>query len=327
MFRVAMLSRWHPHAVENRYVRQLQTIPDTAIPCVWDEDPARGAQWAAELGVSFEPDLDRLLARPDVDGVCVTAPTDRHRDIIARSARAGKHVFTEKSLAMNAQEAAELRDIAAQAGIKLGIALPRRTDRAHQFAKRLYDSGALGTVALMRVRNAVTVNAEFAPHWFQPEPTGGGGAIRDLGCHNIDLACWILGEPIEAHAVGGFTRGFAVDDTGVCILKFRSGAIAELDSTFSAPLCINWYNIEIYGTKMAFFADPHNVTIIRADNERQKELIPVPLLPETPPTPLYQWVDACVHNRPCLCDADAGVRICAVMDALRCESKKDPLNC
>ncbi len=326
MFNVAMISRWHPHAVENRYVNQLNNIPNTKITCVWDFDGKRGRDWANELGADFEGDLDKLLARPDVDGICVTAPTNMHKEIIIKAARAKKHVFTEKALAMNYEEASEIKKEADKAGIKLGIAFPRRAAREYLYAKQLFDDGQFGTVALMRVRNAVTINAKFEEHWFKSEPVGGGGAIRDLGCHNIDVACWILGEPEEINTMGGFTRGFDVDDTAVCNIKFKNGAVATIDSSFSEPLCYNWFSFEMYGSKMSYIADSANVTIIRnTDPESvlgEKEIIGIKSLPDGYKIPIAQWVEACTSGGKLVCDADAGVLVNKVLDAADIASKE-----
>lgn len=326
MFNIAMISRWHPHAMENRYVNQLKDVPGTRITCVWDFDEKRGQNWAKELGVDFEKDLDKLLAREDVDGVCITAPTDMHKDIIIKAARAGKHVFTEKALAMNYKEALEIKAEVEKAGIKLGVVFPRRANREYLYAKKLYDAGEFGTVALMRVRNAVTINAKFEDHWFKSEPIGGGGAIRDLGCHNIDLACWILGEPQEVNTMTGFTRGFAVDDTGVCNIKFKNGAVAMVDSSFSEPLSNNWYSFEMYGSKMAFIADTEKVIMIKnTDTDScvsEKEIININSLPEGHKIPLAQWVDACTNGSELVCDIDAGVLVNRVLDAAAIASEE-----
>ena len=313
MFRIAMMSRWHPHGMENRYVKQLKDIPEARITCVWDFDLPRGKRWAEELNVPFEPDLDALFLREDVDGLCVTAPTNIHKQIILKAAAAGKHVFTEKALAKNYQEALEVRRAVKESGIQLGVVFPRRANREYLFAKKLYDSGAMGEVALMRVRNAGTNQAEFADHWFKAEPTGGGGAIRDLGCHNIDLACWILGEPKRISVTVGHTRHFEVDDTGVCNITFQNGAVAILDSTFSAPLCGNWYSMEIYGSKIAFIADPEEVTLIYADGH--KEIRKIADMEPGYPLPIQQWINACTGKGENICDVDAGVLVNKVLDA------------
>ena len=328
MFNIAMISRWHPHAMENRYVNQLKDIPDTKITCVWDFDAERGKVWADELNADFEKDLDKLLSRTDVDGICITAPTDIHKDIIIKAARAGKHIFTEKALTMNYQEALEVKAEVEKAGVKLGVVFPRRANREYLYAKKLYESGEFGTVALMRVRNAVTINAAFEEHWFKEEPIGGGGAIRDLGCHNIDLACWILGEPDEINTMTGFTRGFAVDDTGVCNIKFKNGAVAMVDSCFSEPLSNNWYNFEMYGTKMSFISDTKTVTIIRNDDTskivNEKEVIDIDDLPEGYKLPIAQWIDASTNDGELVCDVDAGVLVNRVLDAaaVACREKR-----
>ena len=65
MIRVAMLSKWHVHAAE--YARSVQRSGVAEITCVWDDDVERGTKWAGELGVAFEPSLEKVLARADVD--------------------------------------------------------------------------------------------------------------------------------------------------------------------------------------------------------------------------------------------------------------------
>ncbi len=321
MFQIAMISRWHPHARGNRYINQLKDIPETEISCVWDYDKTRGKAWADELKVDFDTNLDHLLAREDVDGICITAPTNMHKDIIIKAAKAGKHIFTEKALAMNYKEALEVKKVVEETKIELGIALPRRGNREYLFAKKLYAQGKMGDIALMRVRNAVTNQASFEEHWFKEEPTGGGGAIRDLGCHNIDLACWILGEPESISVMTGHLRNFAVDDTGVCNIKFKNGAIAMIDSTFSAPLCNNWYNLEIYGSKMAFIADPGNVTLIHQNGT--KTVMQVGDIKEGYPLPIQQWVNACTGKGQNICNVDAGVLVNKVLDAATVAMKKN----
>ncbi|MDD6916126.1 MAG: Gfo/Idh/MocA family oxidoreductase, partial [Eubacteriales bacterium] len=156
----------------------------------------------------------------------------------------------------------------------------------------------------------------------------GGGAIRDLGCHNIDLACWILGEPDEINTMTGFTRGFAVDDTGVCNIKFKNGAVAMVDSSFSEPLSNNWYNFEMYGSKMSFIADTKTVTIIRNGDTGKivsdKEVINIENLPEGHKLPIAQWIDACTNGGELVCDVDAGLLVNRVLDAadIACREKR-----
>src|SRR5690606_32553495 len=101
MIRLAMLSYWHVHAAG--YASAAQRHPDTQITAVWDEDPERGRTYADELGVPFHAELDAVLARDDVDGVIVDAPTNINTEVLTAAARAGKHIFTEKVLALTSR--------------------------------------------------------------------------------------------------------------------------------------------------------------------------------------------------------------------------------
>ena len=106
MLRVAMLSKWHVHA--DGYARDFIKTEKAEIVAVWDEKPERGMPWAEKLGCDFEPDLDVLLAREDVDAVCCCTPTTMHKEVLIKAAKAGKHIFTEKTLACTVDECREI---------------------------------------------------------------------------------------------------------------------------------------------------------------------------------------------------------------------------
>lgn len=93
---IALVGFWHVHADD--YAAQLAALDGAQLVAAWDDDDDRGRQGAAALGVAFEPDLDALLARTDLDGIVVTTATSAHPDVIGRAIAAGTHVFTEKLL-------------------------------------------------------------------------------------------------------------------------------------------------------------------------------------------------------------------------------------
>ena len=86
MFRVAMLSRWHVHATE--YAKEFANDPDTHVQAVWDEDRLRGKAWADELSVDWFEDLDQLLSSDSIDAVGVVTPTNLHREVMVKAAKA-----------------------------------------------------------------------------------------------------------------------------------------------------------------------------------------------------------------------------------------------
>ena len=93
MLKIAMISKWHVHA--KGYAQYLQKQEDAEIVCVWDEQPERGAQWAAELGVEFIADYDAVLAREDVDAVFIDSPTNMHKELMIKEVRPGIYLMDE----------------------------------------------------------------------------------------------------------------------------------------------------------------------------------------------------------------------------------------
>lgn len=102
MVRFALLSGWHVHT--GWFAGELLKSGAGKFVAVWDEDEARGRKYAEEFGAEFEPDLFKVLAREDVDAVMVECPTTKHRDIIIAAAKAGKHIFTDKSMALTLED-------------------------------------------------------------------------------------------------------------------------------------------------------------------------------------------------------------------------------
>ena len=185
MLRIAMLSKWHVHAVN--YAQFIQDQPDAQIACLWDEDPVRGQRWGEEMNVPFLPDLDALLSRPDVDAVIIDAPTSMHRDLMVRAARAGKHIFTEKCMCLTTKDCDEVIRAVEDAGVIFTISFPQRVRGRSLLVKKYVEEGILGDVTLLRTRTSHNgATAGWLPdYWFDPETTG-GGAMMDLGAHPME---------------------------------------------------------------------------------------------------------------------------------------------
>ena len=101
---------------------RLQAHPGAELVAAWDEDAARGRGGRGRTRrVPFHEDLAELLARPDIDGVIVTTRTSAHPEVIIAAAAAGKHIFTEKVLALTPAEAQQI--------VEAVDAEPRQADR------------------------------------------------------------------------------------------------------------------------------------------------------------------------------------------------------
>lgn len=273
MIRVAMLSYWHVHAWD--YTKQVQENPNSEIVAVWDELPARGQEAAAKLGVPFIADLDVLLARTDIDAVVIDTPTNIHRDVMVKAARAGKHIFTEKVIAPTLREVNEIVSAVREAGVKLTVSLPRLNDRYTLAAQEVLNQGLLGELTQARVRLSHNgALADWLPQHFYNLEQCGGGALIDLGCHPMYLTRLFLGMPQTVSAAFGYVTGREVEDNAVATLRYENGAIGIVEAGFvnaHSPFCV-----EIHGTEgTLLYGLPDDVVRVRSNKLESKEWVTI----------------------------------------------------
>ena len=291
MLRFAMISKWHVHA--QSYAQIVRAQPDACIRCVWDEAPERGREWAKELGVDFEADYDAVLARPDVDAVLIDTPTNMHKEVMIKAARAGKHIFTEKVFALTVKDCDEIIDEIKRAGVTFTICFPHRCMPRNLFVHQAVTDGMLGDITLLRIRNAHDgATAGWLPdYWYDPVTTG-GGAMMDLGVHGMYLANYLLGRPVRIQSM--FTRmtGRAVDDNAVCMMEFENHAVAITETALVSPLTP--FMLEVYGTKGVIQVKDYDIKFRTAG---QKEWRSPELLPDALPHPIRQFIDSVLYKK------------------------------
>ena len=242
---IAMLSGWHVHA--KGYAQDFNAQDGVKVTAVWDEIPERGRAWAQELGATFYEDVDALLADPTIDAVACSSPTNLHGDLLCRAANAGKHIFTEKVLALTNEEAYAIRDAVRKNNVHFTISFPHQTNHALLKAKQLCESGALGTLTYGRMRNVHSGSIrDWLPSHFYSAEQCGGGAMIDLGAHPMYLLAWFLGAPRRVSSAFTNVTDRPVEDNAVSLLEFDGGAIGVSETGF-VSLC-DPFTLEISGT-------------------------------------------------------------------------------
>jgi 1,5-anhydro-D-fructose reductase (1,5-anhydro-D-mannitol-forming) len=315
MIRLAVLSFWHVHADD--YAREAVAHPRTEIVAAWDEDPDRGRAKAQSLGAAFHEDLAELLARSDIDGVIVTTPTNAHRDVIVAAAEAGKHVFTEKVLALHPAECDEILAAVDRAGVKLTVSLPRLSDPYTLAIRAVLAEGRLGDVTLVRVRlshDGAIGRRWLPPQFFDPEQAG-GGALIDLGCHPMYLTRLFLGGmPDRLTASFGYVTGQPVEDNAVAVLHDASGAIGVAEAGFVNPH--SPFTIEVHGTQGSLlYGTPEPRLLVRSSPaSRDDDWTELPL-PDRAPGPFEQWVDHIEQGTVATENIALAVELTTLMDA------------
>lgn len=310
MVNILMLSKWHVHAVD--YARMIKEQGDAKITCVWDEDIARGSAWAKELGVPFEADLDKALARQDVDAVVVDTPTTQHKEVMVKAANASKHIFTEKALATTLEDCYAIEKAVKDNGVKFCISFPQLTTPLMQLCKREIEQGSLGDIHFMRYRMAHggTLHNWLPQYWYEPKDAG-GGAMMDLGCHPMYVASHLLGKP--ARITSMFNNTVApggVDDNAVSVVEFKNQAIAVLETGFISPYNSDCF--ELLGTEGAIISVKGQIKM-RSNLVKEGWYIPDQLPAPLPPA-LRQWLDGILHGSPIPFDLDKALALTVLLE-------------
>lgn len=172
-------------------------------------------------------DAQELIDDPEVDAVYIATPPGSHLEYTLAAAKAGKAVYVEKPMALNASECSTMIAACQEAQVPLFVAFYRRALPRFLKVKELLEAGAIGDV-----RYAATVQYQPAPQtegaelpWrLQPELSG-GGLFFDLASHTLDILDFLLGPIAEAKGIASNQQGkFAgIEDIVTGTYRFENG--------------------------------------------------------------------------------------------------------
>jgi len=168
-----------------------------------DESEERARRAVDELGFeeSFA-DWHDVIEHPDVEAVSITVPNRLHREVALAAVGAGKHIWIEKPVGRIPQETAEIASAVERASLRSIVGFNYRQVPAVQHARRLIESGALGTIDHFRSQwvAAYAASPQGALTWRFRQDEAGLGVLGDLGSHAIDLAQFLLGPIVSVTA-------------------------------------------------------------------------------------------------------------------------------
>jgi predicted dehydrogenase len=259
------------------YALQLQSLikrpPAAAIRLSVLADNNRANRDAVQARFGWERAVDsweEVVQDPGLSIFINAGPNLLHRQPTIAALEAGKHVFCEKPLAMDAPEAFEMWRAAQTAGLVNQAAFVYRFVPALRHARELVQSGELGEITHFRsnylMSNYLQPGLEFS--WRLDKKMAGTGTFGDLGAHHIDAARFLMGEIDEVAAIGRTVvpeiggHKVEVDDAFVSILQFQSGAIGTIEASRVAAGYGHTSRMQVDGTKGS----------LRFDVERLNEL-------------------------------------------------------
>ena len=172
----------------------------------------------------WHTDADAIIQAPDIDAVYIATQTDTHHEYTLRSAAAGKPVYVEKPMAMNATQCIEMIGACRANGVPLWVGYYRRALPRFLAVKKLIDEGAIGDVRLVSVRHMQRVPANEALQspgiaWRSDAQRGGGIFFEAVG-HTFDILDYLLGPITQARAFAD-NQGGAYPTEDVVVAAFR----------------------------------------------------------------------------------------------------------
>ena len=208
-------------------------IDGAGLVAVCDPVRARADAIASQFGVPASYDIDKFLARGDIDAVAVLTPSGMHPAHVIACARAGKHVVVEKPMALRLPDADDMIRACDDAGVKLFIVKQNRFNVPVVKAREALDAGRFGKLILGTVRvrwcrdQAYYDQDEWRGTWALD-----GGVLTNQASHHIDMLEWFFGDVVSVHARAiTALANIETEDTAVATLKFRNGALGIIEAT------------------------------------------------------------------------------------------------
>ena len=220
---------------------------DSKIVAVYSRDKEKADAYAEKHGAAHAyTSYEELLADPDVEVVYIASPNALHYEQVVAAAKAGKHIYCDKPLAMTVDEARQAVAAAREAGVKLGVNFQTRHYAANQEAARLIRDGVIGDVRLMEIASCAGDNP--LKGWRTDPRLAGMGAVNNITVHPLDLACYFAGSEVdEIVALTNAGRTDELETLPLILVRFKNGALAYING--NQAVANPRADMMIYGSK------------------------------------------------------------------------------
>ena len=229
-FRIALVGCGR---ISRNHFDAIASVDGLRLAAVCDTAEARAREAGAGLGVPWFTSYDAMLREAACDAVAIATPSGLHPRHGILAAQVGKHVILEKPMAITLASADELVRACDDARVHLFVVKQNRLNPPVQLLRRAIEKGRFGRIYL----------ANTTVRWTRPQAyydlaswrgtwEFDGGAIMNQASHYVDLLQWLLG-PVDSVIAKTATlaRRIEAEDTGIAVLKFRSGALGCIEVT------------------------------------------------------------------------------------------------
>jgi predicted dehydrogenase len=237
---VTGVGHWH-FSSPTGYLR-LARASGLEIAGLSDDDEAVARRWADEVGCGWTTDVDDLVTRFRPDLVIALPRPDRALDQVGRLLDRGVPLIAEKPLGVNARETWQLVERAERGWVS--VAFPQRYLPVWSAFERLREAGALGTIAHAGIRQINGPPSRYRADgvaWVLDPAQAGGGPLRNIAIHGVDLLVQLLGEhgwTVQAASQTHRLHGERVEDYITAIARTDDGVIATVSTGYTLAASI-----------------------------------------------------------------------------------------
>ncbi|HUO03707.1 MAG TPA: Gfo/Idh/MocA family oxidoreductase [Candidatus Binataceae bacterium] len=275
----------HTHSMMIRQIAD-RTSGSVRVSTVADANfksaEALAAKWPGAKAVA---NADEILADPAIDAVWICTPTAQHREVCIGAARAGKHVFCEKPLAMSAADAAEMGKELKAAGVVSQVGLVLRYSPIYTVIQTMAEEAQAGAILAVTMRDDqdFPIRGVHDSRWRNDPAQTAGGTLIEHGVHDFDLFTWMFGPVERIYCKMRNVAGAAgVEDLGMVTFEFKRGFAGQMTSIWHKMIGRpSNRRLEVF-CENAFIASDYDVfgsiIVQRGDAEREETIQPYEVL-------------------------------------------------
>lgn len=220
--------------------RHLESILSAGaeLVSVVDIDENKAREKAEKYGCRFYVDYHEMLMDPQIDVVHILTPHYLHAQMAIDSMKSGKHVLTEKPMAITTEDAQRMIDVSGRTGRRLGVCFQNRYNPTSLKAREFLTSGKAGNI--LGAKAWVTWHRDEAYYaqggWRGTWEKEGGGVLINQSIHTLDLLQWFMGDMDRLKGscyTSLLEKTIEVEDTACAVIQFKNGA----SGLFFASVC------------------------------------------------------------------------------------------
>jgi predicted dehydrogenase len=237
---------------EQTFLPTIKMLRKSVVTSLYSSDINHGKFLSDKFGIEKHFNNYDEFLKSDINAVYISSANSNHYQQVIKAAKAGKHILCEKPLAMTSLEAEEMVKSCEQNNVQLSVNYVYRYHPLIIKTKEIIDKQMLGKIISMNLN--FNIDSPPGSNFRFDKKQSGGGALRDLGTHMIDLLRYFGGEIVSINGIlDNIIYKSEVEDFSYALVKFQSGGYGFFNVSFNSKKSFN--RIEVLGHRGALSLD------------------------------------------------------------------------